>query len=96
MRWSVGVEAQADRIVTREDVVELADAIADQGGIASGIGSPRYGAQLLVEADTRDGAIDKGTSAFRAAARTAGLPDGPIVRAEAISEAEVAEEEGLE
>jgi hypothetical protein len=93
MRWSVGVEAQSDRLLTREDVVELADAIVDQGGIASGIGSTRYGAQLLVEADTRDGAIDKGTAAFRVAARTAGLPEGPIVRAEAISEAEDEEQD---
>jgi hypothetical protein len=79
--------------VSREDVVELADAIAGQGGIASGIGSTRYGAQLLVEAETRDAAIGKGTAAFRAAARTARLPDGPIVRAEAISEAEAAEQD---
>jgi hypothetical protein len=81
--------------VTREEVVELADAVADRGGIASGIGSTRYGAQLLVEADTRDSAIDQGTAAFRAAARTARLPDGPIVRAEAISEAEAAQQDGL-
>jgi hypothetical protein len=94
MRWSVGVEAQSDRLVTREDVVELADAIAGLGGIASGIGSSRYGAQLLVEADTRDDAVDKATAAFQAAARTARLPDGPIVRAEAISEAEAEAEDG--
>jgi hypothetical protein len=93
MRWSVGVEAQSDRLVTREDVVELADAIAGLAGIASGIGSTRYGAQLLIEADTKDGAIDRATAAFRVAARTAGLPDGPIVRAEAISEAEAREQD---
>jgi hypothetical protein len=92
MRWSVGVEAQSDRLLTREDIVELADAIVGLGGIATGIGSTRYGAQLMVEADTREGAVDKGTAAFRSAARTAGLPDGPIVRADAISEAEDAEE----
>lgn len=88
------MEAQSDRLVTREDIVELADAIAGLGGIASGIGSTRYGAQLLVEADTRDGAVDRATAAFQAAARSAGLPDGPIVRAEAISEAEAEAQDG--
>ena len=50
MRWSVAVEAEGDRPVTREEVVELADAVAGSSGIASGIGSNRYGAQLVVEA----------------------------------------------
>ena len=47
----MAVEAEGDRPVTREEVVELADAVADAGGIASGIGTNRYGAQLVVEAD---------------------------------------------
>ncbi len=52
MRWSVGIEAEGDRILTREEVVELADAVAASNGIATGIGTSRYGAQLVVEADT--------------------------------------------
>ena len=44
MRWSVSVVAEGDRVVTREEVVELADAVAAHGGIASGLGTPRYGA----------------------------------------------------
>ena len=28
MRWSVGIEAETDRVLTREQVVELADAEA--------------------------------------------------------------------
>ena len=32
MRWSVGVEAQGDRVLTREEVVELADAVAASSG----------------------------------------------------------------
>ena len=92
MRWSVGVEAQADRVLSREEIVELADAVAGTSGIAAGIGSERYGAQLLVEAESREGAIGKATAIFLAAAATAGLPEAPIVRTEAVSEAEAEEE----
>ncbi|HTR91584.1 MAG TPA: hypothetical protein VMI73_07575 [Trebonia sp.] len=92
MRWSVGIEAQGDRVFGREEIVELADAVAASDGIATGIGSDRYGAQLLVEAGSRDAAIEAGTAIFKAAARTAGLPDAPVVRAEAISEEEELEE----
>ena len=94
MRWSVGIEAEGDRVFTREEVVELADAVAASSGVATGIGTNRYGAQLLVEADSRDDAITAATDVFQTAARTAGLPAAPIVRAEAISEAE--ETEALE
>jgi hypothetical protein len=88
VRWSVGIEAEGDRVLTREQIVELADAVAASAGIATGIGTRRYGAQLVVEADGRDEAIEKGTAAFAAAAATAGLPAAPVVRAEAISETE--------
>jgi hypothetical protein len=91
VRWSVGIEAEAGRVLTREDVVGLADAIAASDGIATGIGSSRYGAQLVVEAGSREDAVEQGTAALRAAAVTAGLPSGPVVRAEAVSEAEDAE-----
>ena len=88
MRWSVGIEAEGDRVLSAADVVELADAVAGSDGIATGIGTTRYGAQLVVEADTRDEAIAKATDTFLAAAKTAGLPSAPIVRTEAISEAD--------
>jgi hypothetical protein len=88
VRWSVGIEAEGDRILTREEVVELADAIAVSNGIATGIGTSRYGAQLVVEADSRDDAIGTATERFLAAAAAAGLPPAPVVRTEAISEAE--------
>jgi hypothetical protein len=88
VRWSVGIEAEGDRVLTREDVVELADAVAGSNGIATGIGATRYGAQLVVEADNRDDAIGKATEVFLTAARTAGLPAAPIVRSEAVSELE--------
>jgi hypothetical protein len=95
VRWSVSIEAEGDRVFTREEVVELADAVAASSGVAAGIGTNRYGAQLLVVADGRDDAIAAATEIFLAAARTAGLPTGPtapIVRTEAISEAEEASE----
>jgi hypothetical protein len=88
VRWSVGIQAQSDRVLSREEVVELADAVAKYDGIATGIGTGRYGAQLVVSADSRDDAIEKATRQFADAVVQAGLPGGPIVRAEAISEDE--------
>jgi hypothetical protein len=92
VRWSVGIEAEADRVLSREEVVELADAVAGYQGIATGIGTSRYGAQLVVEADDREAAIEAGKQRFSLAVAQARLPDGPIVRAQAISEDE---DEGL-
>jgi len=74
--------------MSREEIVELADAVAQFDGIATGIGTSRYGAQLVVEAPSREEAIEAAISHFVAAAAQAGLQDGPIVRAEAISEDE--------
>jgi len=88
VRWSVGIQAQSDRVLSREEVVELADAVAKYDGIATGIGTDRYGAQLVVNADSREDAIDRATMQFAEAVSQAGLPGGPIVRAEAISEDE--------
>jgi hypothetical protein len=87
-RWSVGIEAEGDQVLSREQVVELADAVAASSGIATGIGSQRYGAQLVVDAASREEAIAKGKEEFARAVATAGLPAGPVVRAEAISEDE--------
>ena len=88
MRWSVGIEAEGGQVLTREEIVELADAVAATGGIATGIGSTRYGAQLLVEADSREEAIEKATEEFWRAVRKAGLRRGPLVRTEAAGEDE--------
>jgi hypothetical protein len=93
VRWSVGIEAEGDRVFTREEIVELADAVAAHGGVASGIGTSRYGARLLVVANSRDEAIGKAAGLFKAAAHAAGLPAAPIVTTQAISEAEEAEAE---
>lgn len=88
MRWSVSIQADGDRVLTREEIVELADAVAGYDGIASGIGTPRFGAQLVVEAVSREDAISEGTRKFLAAAAAAGLPSGEIVHSDAVSEAD--------
>ncbi|HEV8276240.1 MAG TPA: hypothetical protein VGQ26_11170 [Streptosporangiaceae bacterium] len=93
MRWSVGIETQGDRVLSREEVVELADAVATSSGIATGIGTDRYGAQLVVQAATRDEAIEKATGEFAQAVAKAGLPVYPIVRVEAVSEDQDSDDE---
>jgi hypothetical protein len=87
VRWSVGIEADAGRVLTREEVVELADAVAASDGVASGIGSDRYGARLVVTASSHDEAVEAATREFNKAVAAARLPAGPIVTVEAISEA---------
>ena len=94
MRWSVGIETEGDRVLSREEVVELADAVATSSGIATGIGTNRYGAQLLVQASSRDEAIIKARQEFGRAVTTAGLPVYPIVRVEVMSENEDFGEDG--
>jgi len=88
VRWSVGVEVEGDEVLTREQVVDLADAVAPADGIATGIGTSRYGAQLIVEAGSREEAIEKATAEFWRAVRKARLRPGPVVRTEAVSEDE--------
>jgi hypothetical protein len=92
VRWSVGIEVEGDRMLTREEVVELADAVAATDGIATGIGTNRYGAQLVVEAVSREEAIEKATEEFWRAVRKARLRSAPIVRTAAVSEDEDAAE----
>jgi hypothetical protein len=75
-------------VLTREEVVELADAVAVSDGVASGIGSDRYGARLIVTAGSRDEAVDAATREFTKALAAAGLPAGPIVTVDAVSETE--------
>ncbi len=80
------VVAEGDQVMSREQIVELADAVAASGGIASGIGTNRYGAQILVDADDQQSAIERGQAEFTRAASVAGLPSWPIVDVAAISE----------
>ncbi len=78
MKFSVSLVADGDREMTIDEIVELADAVATHGGIASGIGSTSYGAQIVVEAPTSDDAVEVAIAEFVAAAKRAGLPDWPV------------------
>jgi hypothetical protein len=92
MQWSVGVEVAGDEVMTIDRIADLADAVAPAGGIASGIGQAAYGVKVLVEAAGRDEAVAKATAILRSAAVTASLPEWPVARVEAVSEADEEEE----
>ena len=84
----MSIVAEGDRMVSHEEVVELADAVSVWGGIASGIGTTRYGAQLLIEADDRESAQRRGEANFALAAQQAGLPAWPMSTVDVLSEAD--------
>lgn len=86
MRWSISVRADGDRPMQREEIVELADAVAPLEGIASGIGTTSYAAQIVVEAPTSDEAVDRAIELFEDAAARAGLPSWPVAWAESIAD----------
>jgi hypothetical protein len=86
--WSVTVVASGDREMAREEIVELADAVAVNSGVASGIGTTSYGARLIVEAPDRDAAVEAGRATFLAAAERARLPSWPITRTRALADGE--------
>jgi hypothetical protein len=88
VKWSVALEATGDRLITREEVVELADAVAIWSGVASGIGTTTYGAQIVVEAEGRDDAVARAKDAFAQAVAKAGLPPWPVTNIATLSEAE--------
>ena len=86
MRYSVSIVAEGDREIRLDEVVELADAVAVLQGIASGAGSMAYGAQIVVEAESSNLAVDAAIALFLDAARRAGMPEWPVTRAETIGE----------
>jgi len=84
MKWSVSIQADGDRILELAEIVALADAVARMDGIASGIGTASYGAQVVVEAESADDAVEIAVPAFMQAAEEAKLPAWPVARAEVI------------
>ncbi len=88
MRWSISLRADGDRVMELAEIVALADAVAAHDGIASGMGTMSYAAQIVVEAPTSDEAVDKAIPLFREAATTASLPDWPVAWAESIADEE--------
>ncbi|HKT05559.1 MAG TPA: hypothetical protein VJT31_39080 [Rugosimonospora sp.] len=88
MKWSVSIVAEGDRVVSHDEVVALADAVAGWGGIATGLGRMRYGAQVVVDADDRVSAVQRATDVFTRAAGRAGLPPWPVTEVDAVSESD--------
>ena len=78
--------AEGDRVIALEEVVELADAVAVLSGVASGIGTMTYGAQIVVDAPSADAAVDIAVPLFVRAAEQAGLPAWPVTHADVIGE----------
>ena len=88
MRWSVSLIAEGDREITLDEVVGLADAVAVHDGIATGMGTSSYGAQIVVDAESTDDALAAAMPLFLAAVERAGLPVWPVTSAEAIGDEE--------
>lgn len=86
MKYSISLEAEGDREITLDEVVELADAVAPLSGIASGMGTYGYGAQIVVEAENSDLAVEAALALFAEAVARTSLPDWPVVRAESLAE----------
>lgn len=88
MRWSVGMMCNGDKVMSPDEIVELADAVAVHGGIATGIGQEAYGAKIIVDAENSKEAEVVAKEHFRAAVQQAGLPAWPISEVETLSEEE--------
>lgn len=82
----MSIQAEGDREVTLEEVVDLADAVATLEGIASGYGTMGYGAQIVVEADISDIAAEIALEKFVQAVAKTSLPEWPITRVETVAE----------
>ena len=88
MKWSVSIKAEGDRPMELDEIVALADAVAPYNGVASGVGATSYGAQILVDAENADQAVDAALPLFNAAVEAAGVPAWPVTKAEVVGEDE--------
>ena len=88
MKYSISLYCEGDREVKLEEVVALADAVAVYSGIASGAGTFSYGAQILVDAENTDFAVEMALEIFAKAVATASLPAWPVLKAETMSQDE--------
>jgi len=84
----VSLRAEGDRVLSLEEIVALADAVAPMGGIASGMGTTTYGAQLVVDAGSAEEAMKLAVPAFEEAAALANLPTWPLKDVNVLSEDE--------
>ena len=87
-KWSVSIKAEGDRPMRLEEIVALADAVAPHQGVASGVGAMSYGAQIVVDADSSEQAVDQALPLFEAAVIDAGLPVWPATTAEVVGDDE--------
>jgi len=84
--WSVRLEIRRpEPLATGEDsIATFLARLADRGAaVAGGPGSDTYSAQLRVDAPTPVHAVARGVEVLRRAAEVAGLPDWPVVHAQA-------------
>jgi len=88
MKFSVSLVAHGDREMTLEEIVELAYAVAPLSGIASGMGTTSYGAQIMVESDNSADAVLEGRKLFEAAVAKTSLPKWEVTDADTMSEDE--------
>lgn len=97
MRWSVGISAEGDEgaVMSHDQILELADAVAIHSGVATGVGQNRYGAQIIVDADNRTLAEQIAKKLFAEAVQTAALPAWPIVKVDTLSEEEEMESDDV-
>ncbi len=86
MRYSISLQAEGDREMTLDEIVELADAVAPLEGIASGMGTMGYGAQIVVEAENSDLAVELALERFAEVVSRTSLPQWPVLRAESLAE----------
>ena len=84
----MSLRAEGDRVLSLEEIVALADAVAPMGGIASGMGTTTYGAQLVVDAGSAEEAVKLAVPAFEEAAALANLPTWPLMDVNILSEDE--------
>lgn len=84
----MSLRAEGDRVLSLEEIVALADAVAPMGGIASGMGTTTYGAQLVVDAGSAEEAMKLAVPAFEEAAALANLPIWPLMDVNVLSEDE--------
>ncbi|MBU6279037.1 MAG: hypothetical protein KGN78_07295 [Actinomycetales bacterium] len=88
MKYSVSLQTEGDREITLDEVVDLADAVAPLNGIATGMGTFGYGAQIVVEAESSQEAATLALELFERAVASTTLPVWPIVRVETLGEDE--------
>ena len=84
----MSLRAEGGRALSLEEIVALADAVAPMGGIASGMGTTTYGAQLVVDAGSAEEAMKLAVPAFEEAAALANLPTWPLMDVNVLSEDE--------